>query len=333
LQARGGKIVVVDPRKSRTAQQADEWVAIRPGTDALLLAAIANTLAQDGLKLMHQRLGSFLNGVDEVVQALKPFTPEAVAPTTGIDAQTIRRIARELREASSSAVYGRIGTTTTAFGTTASWLVDVVNIFTGNLDRVGGAMFPLPVAGSGNTRGAGGSGKGFRTGRGHSRVSKHPEALGEYPASAMAEEILTPGDGQVRAMVVVGGNPILSTPNGERLAKAFADLEFVLSVDIYLNETSKFADVILPAPSSLQRSHYDLALLTFAVRNVANYSEPILPRAENEPDEWEILAKISAIVSGLGTDTLPSAIDSLTIKALLESVTKDSSSNIFGRDC
>ena len=161
LQARGGKIVVVDPRKSRTAQQADEWVAIRPGTDALLLAAIANTLAADGLEIMHQRLGSFLNGVDEVVQALKPFTPEAVAVTTGIDAQTIRRIARELREASSSAVYGRIGTTTTAFGTTASWLVDVVNIFTGNLDRVGGAMFPLPVAGSGNTRGAGGSGKGF----------------------------------------------------------------------------------------------------------------------------------------------------------------------------
>ena len=333
LQARGGKIVVVDPRKSRTAQQADEWVAIRPGTDALLLAAIANTLAADGLEIMHQRLGPFLNGVDEVVQALKPFTPEAVAVTTGIDAQTIRRIARELREASSSAVYGRIGTTTTAFGTTASWLVDVVNIFTGNLDRVGGAMFPLPVAGSGNTRGAGGSGKGFRTGRGHSRVSKYPEALGEFPASAMAEEISTPGDGQVRAMVVVGGNPILSTPNGERLAKAFADLEFVLSVDIYLNETSKFADVILPAPSSLQRSHYDLALLTFAVRNVANYSEPVLPRAENEPDEWEILAKIAAIASGLGVDTPPSAIDSQTIKTLLENVSKDSSSNIFGRDC
>ena len=332
IQARAGKVVVVDPRKSKTAQHADEWIAIRPGTDALFLAAIANTLATDGLEVMDQRLGSFLSGVDEVVHSLQPFTPEFVAETTGIDAQTIRRIARELRDASSSAVYGRIGTTTTAFGTTASWLVDVVNIFTGNLDRVGGAMFPLPVAGSANTRGAGGSGKGFRTGRGHSRVSKYPEVLGEYPASAMAEEISTPGEGQIRAMVVVGGNPILSTPNGERLAKSFADLEFMVSVDIYLNETSKFADVILPVPSSLQRSHYDLALLTFAVRNVANYSKPVLPRLANEPDEWEVLAKIAAIVSGLGVETLPSTIDDLTILKLVEGATKDSSSNIFGRD-
>ncbi|CAB5060231.1 unannotated protein [freshwater metagenome] len=333
LQARSGKVVVVDPRKSKTAQHADEWVAIRPGTDALFLAAIANTLAADGLEIMYQRLGSFLNGVEEVVRALQPFTPEFVAATTGIDAQTIRRIARELRDASSSAVYGRIGTTTTAFGTTASWLVDVVNIFTGNLDRVGGAMFPLPVAGSANTRGAGGSGKGFRTGRGHSRVGKHPEVLGEYPASAMAEEISTPGDGQIRAMVIVGGNPILSTPNGERLAKSFAELEFMVSIDVYLNETSRFADVILPAPSALQRSHYDLALLTFAVRNVANYSKPVLTRSPDEPDEWEILAKMSAIVSGLGVETLPSTIDDRTILKLVENSTKDSSSNIFGRDC
>jgi anaerobic selenocysteine-containing dehydrogenase len=333
LQARSGKIVVVDPRKSKTAQHADEWVAIRPGTDALFLAAIANTLAADGLEIMYQRLGSFLNGVEEVVQALQPFTPEFVAATTGIDAQTIRRIARELRDASSSAVYGRIGTTTTAFGTTASWLVDVVNIFTGNLDRVGGAMFPLPVAGSANTRGAGGSGKGFRTGRGHSRVGKHPEVLGEYPASAMAEEISTPGDGQIRAMVIIGGNPILSTPNGERLAKSFAELEFMVSVDVYLNETSRFADVILPAPSALQRSHYDLALLTFAVRNVANYSKPVLARSSDEPDEWEVLAKMSAIVSGLGIETSPSTIDDRTILKLVEGSTKDSSSNIFGRNC
>ena len=332
MQARGGKLVVVDPRKSRTAQQADEWIAIRPGTDALLLAAIAQTLATDGLEVLSQRLGRFLNGLDEVVLALQPFTPEAVAVTTGIDAQTIRRLARELRDASSSAVYGRIGTTTTAFGTTASWLVDVVNIFTGNLDRVGGAMLPLPVAGSGNTSGAGGKGKGFRTGRGHSRVRKYPEALGEYPAAAMAEEITTPGEGQVRALIVVGGNPILSTPNGEQLAKSFAELEFMLSVDIYLNETSRFADVILPVPSPLQRSHYDLALLTFAVRNVANYSQAVLPLGIDEPDEWEILAKISAIAAGLGADVQASTIDDSQITGLVESKIKDSSSNIFGRD-
>ncbi|MFM7651271.1 MAG: molybdopterin-dependent oxidoreductase, partial [Acidimicrobiaceae bacterium] len=296
MQARGGKLVVVDPRKSRTAEQADEWLAIRPGTDALLLAAIANTLANDGLQLAKQRLGNYLNGLDQLVEALAPFSAAVVAAHTRIDEQTILRIARELRDASCAAVYGRIGTCTTAFGTTASWLVDVVNVFTGNLDRVGGAMFPLPVAGSGNTHGEPGKGKGFRIGRGYSRVSKHPEALGEYPAAAMAEEIETPGAGQIRAMVVVAGNPILSTPNSERLAKSFAELDFMVSVDMYLNETSKFADVILPPPSQLQRSHYDLALLTFAVRNVANYSERVLPLGPNDFDEWQILAKLSAIV-------------------------------------
>ncbi|MEY3439793.1 MAG: hypothetical protein RLZZ62_490 [Actinomycetota bacterium] len=332
MQARGGKLVVVDPRKSRTAEQADEWLAIRPGTDALLLAAIANTLANDGLHLAKQRLGNYLNGLDQLVEALAPFSATAVATPTGIDEQTILRIARELRDASCAAVYGRIGTCTTAFGTTASWLVDVVNVFTGNLDRVGGAMFPLPVAGSGNTHGEPGKGKGFRIGRGYSRVSKHPEALGEYPAAAMAEEIETPGAGQIRAMVVVGGNPILSTPNSERLAKSFAELDFMVSVDMYLNETSKFADVILPPPSQLQRSHYDLALLTFAVRNVANYSEQVLPLGPNDFDEWQILAKLSAIVSGLGADTDVSVIDDLAIRGVVQSAVQDSSSNVYGRD-
>ncbi|MFM8901997.1 MAG: molybdopterin-dependent oxidoreductase, partial [Actinomycetota bacterium] len=255
MQSRGGKLVVVDPRKTRTAAQAEEWLPIRPGTDAFFLAALANTLADGGLQVLDERLGAYLAGVDEVVAALAPFTPEAVASTTGIDARTTRRIAGELRDSGSAAVYGRLGTCTSSCGTTASWLVDVVNIFTGNLDRVGGAMFPLPVAGSGNTRGQSGVGKGFRTGRGFSRVSRHPEALGEYPAAAMAEEIETPGDGQIRAMIVVCGNPVLSTPNSDRLAKAMDDLEFMVSVDMYLNETSKFADVILPPPSQLQRSH------------------------------------------------------------------------------
>ena len=332
MQARGGKLVVVDPRKSRTAEQADEWLAIRPGTDALLLAAIANTLASDGLQLAKQRLGNHINGLDQLVVALAPFSAAAVATPTGIDEQTILRIARELREASCAAVYGRIGTCTTAFGTTTSWLVDVVNVFSGNLDRVGGAMFPLPVAGSGNTHGEPGKGKGFRIGRGHSRVSKHPEALGEYPAAAMAEEIETPGAGQIRAMVVVGGNPILSTPNSQRLAKSFAELDFMVSVDMYLNETSKFADVILPPPSQLQRSHYDLALLTFAVRNVANYSEPVLPLGTDDLDEWQILAKLSAIVSGLGTETEVSVIDDLAIAGVVQSAVQDSSSNVYGRD-
>ncbi|MFM8776347.1 MAG: molybdopterin-dependent oxidoreductase, partial [Actinomycetota bacterium] len=191
------------------------------------------------------------------------------------------------------------------------------------LDRVGGAMFPLPVAGSGNTRGQRCVGKGFSTGRGFSRVSRHPEALGEYPAAAMAEEIETPGDGQIRAMIVVCGNPVLSTPNSDRLAKAMDDLEFMVSVDMYLNETSKFADVILPPPSQLQRSHYDLALLTFAVRHVANYSEPVLPLAPDTPDEWEILAKLSAIAAGMGVDADVGNVDDLALGTLVQGATKD----------
>ena len=332
MQARGGRLVVVDPRRSRTAEQADEWLPIRPGSDALLLAAIANTLFDEGLADPGPHVAEHLAGLDEVHAGVAPFTPEAVEAATGIEAATIRRLARELAAAPTAAVYGRIGTTTTEFGSTASWLIDVVNVLTGNLDRAGGAMFSMPVAGGPSTRGASGSGPGFRIGRGHSRVSGHPEVVGEYPVAVLAEEILTPGAGQVRSVVTVGGNPMLSTPNANQLADAFADLEFMVSIDMYLNETTKYADVVLPVPSQLERSHYDLLLLQFAVRNVANYSDAVLPLEPGVPDEWEVIAKLALIAQGLGVDADVSIVDDHAVAALARSVVGDPSSVVNGRD-
>ena len=333
MRARGGRLVVVDPRRSRTAEEADEWLPIRPGTDALLLMAMVQVLFADGIADPGAHVAPWLDGVNELRAACVAFTPEAVAASTGIDATTIRRLAHELASAPTATVYGRIGTTTTEFGTTASWLVDAVNILTGNLDRVGGSMFSMPVAGGATTRGArhaeGGGGQGFRIGRGHSPIGGHPEVMGEYPASALGEEIL---GGSVSALVTVAGNPVLSTPNSTQLDRALVNLEFMVSVDIYLNETTRHADVILPPPSQLQRSHYDLLLLQFAVRNVANYSPPPLPIDDGAPDEWEILAKLALIFQGAGPDADPALADEMTIGSLVHHAVGDASSPIHGRD-
>jgi anaerobic selenocysteine-containing dehydrogenase len=332
IQARGGKVVVVDPRRSRTAEQADQWVSIRPGADALLLAAIANVLLVDGLADVGPHVREHVVGVDDLGPALAPFTPEAVADACGVAADTIRTMAHELAAAPSATVYGRIGTTTTEFGSTASWLIDVVNTLSGNLDRPGGAMFATPVAGGATTRGKRGSGKGFKIGRGHTRVSGYPEVMGEYPVGAIAEEIMTPGEGQIRALVTLAGNPILSTPNSEQLAEAFDQLDFMVSIDLYLNETTRHADVILPSPSQLQRSHYDLLLLQFGVRNVANYSEPVLPLDEGQPDEWEVISKFTMIAQGAGLDADPSVVDDMSIAGIVRSAVNDEYSPVFGRD-
>ena len=332
IQARGGKVVVVDPRRTRSAEKADEWLAIRPNGDAFFLAAIAHTILESGLADVGDHLRPYIAGLDQLPSVLKRFTPEEVAEVTGIDAPTIRRIATELVEAPTALVYGRIGTTTVSFGTTASWLVDVINIITGNFDKSGGVMFPLPATGGQTTRGKSGKGKGFRMGNAHSRVRKFPEAIGEFPAALMAEEILTPGEGQIKAMVTMAGNPVLSTPNGAQIEQAFSSLDFMVSVDIYLNETTRHADVILPPPSHLERSHYDLIFTSFAVRNIANYSEAVFERPEGDPDEWEILAKLAGIAQGLGAGIDPAVVDDFIFNSLFEKVLKDESSSICGRE-
>ncbi|MEN9746240.1 MAG: hypothetical protein RL729_712 [Actinomycetota bacterium] len=330
MRERGGKLVVVDPRKSKTAEHCDEWLAIRPGADALLLAAIANTIFEEGLANVGDHIRPHVAGLDVLPAALKQFTATAVEKSVGIDAQTIKRIAREFAAADKALVYGRIGTCTVSFGTTASWLVDVVNTITGNLDREGGVMFTMPAAGGPTTRGQKGTGKGFSIGRGHSRVRKFPEALGEYPASVMAEEIATPGEGQIKALITAGGNPVLSTPNTLALEESMKSLEFMVSVDIYLNETTRYADVILPSPSQLERSHFDLVFTGFSVRNVANYSEPVFERAADQPDEWEILLKLAGIAQGMGANVDVAMVDDFTLDAFIGSITKDSTSPTNG---
>src|SRR4051794_36335931 len=279
LLKRGGRLVVVDPRVSRTAEEASEHLFIRPGTDALFLFALLHVLDAEGLVAPGAHLEAHLSGLDEAVALAADFSPGAVAPVCGIAEEEIVRVARELAVASRAAVYGRIGTCPQEFGTLASWLVDVLNAATGNLDREGGAMFSRAAAGASNTAGAGGQGRGLTLGRWASRVRGAPEAFGELPVAVLAEEIEEPGDRQVRALITHAGNPVLSTPDGARLERAIDSLDFMLSIDIYLNETTRHADVVLPVPSQLARPHYALALYQLAVRNVANYSPPVFDTA------------------------------------------------------
>ncbi len=255
-------------------------------------------------------------GLESLGPLVAPFTPERVAPRTGIDAATTRRLARELAAADRAAVYGRLGTTAQQFGTLTSWLIDVLAVLTGNLDRPGGLMFPRAAAGQPNSRP--GHRRPFRHGRWHSRVSGHPEIMGELPVVALPEEILTPGPGQVRALLTFSGNPCLSSPNSARFARALESLDLMVSVDVYLNETTRHADVILPGPSVLERSHYDLLLFQYAVRNVANYSPAVLEPApaERVPGEWETMLRLGAIAGGLGPAPDVAALDQGLAEAL-----------------
>jgi anaerobic selenocysteine-containing dehydrogenase len=213
-----------------------------------------------------------------------------------------------------------------------SWLVDVLNALTGNLDRPGGAMFTTAAAGASNTRGTPRVGRGIKLGRRHSRVRGLPETLGELPVACLAEEIDTPGEGQVRALVTVAGNPVLSTPNASRLDAALATLDFYVAVDPYVNETTRHADVILPVPTALQKGHYDLALLQLGLRNVANYSPPVLPMDEGQMDEWRILARLALIFQGMGADADPALVDDLVVGTLVAAAVGDETSLIAGRD-
>ncbi len=328
LQKRGGTCVVIDPKRTRTAAAADRHLFIRPGSDALFLAAVANTLVAENL-CTHKDLDPHLDGVEAAKAALEPFTPELVASTCGIEANEIRKIARELAAAPRAAIYGRIGTCTQEFGTLASWLVDVCNILTGNFDRPGGVLFPLPAAFS--VGGKPGIGRGVSTGRRHSRVRGAPEVMGEFPCSCLAEEIETPGKGQIRALFTIAGNPVLSTPNGTRLDAAMRNLDFMVSLDIYLNETSRHADVILPGLSPLESSHYDTAFPAFGYRNALRYSPPVFAAPDDRPAEWQTLLRLTSIVSkdagGASVEDLDNFVFSTNLQRYLRSDSK-----IQGRD-
>ncbi len=329
IRARGGKVVVVDPRRTRTAEEADEHLAIRPGTDALFLFALAHVIIDEGLA-RPGRLADLARGEGEVAELARTFSPEAVARACGIAADTIRRIARALAASPRAAVYGRIGTCVQEFGTLSSWLVDVLNYLTGNLDREGGAMFPAPAAGSPNTAGTPGRGRGVRFGRFASSVRGLPEVFGEIPAACIAEEITSPSQGRMRGLITVAGNPVLSTPDGAGLARALGSLDLMVSIDIYRNETTRHAHVVLPGLSPLEQSHYPVAFSSLSIRNFAKYSAPVLP-PEGRPAEWEILLRLAAIAGGQGATADLGALDDFVLEQQLAAVVKDGSS-LHGRD-
>lgn len=288
LKARGGKLVVVDPRRTETAKIADEHHFIKPGTDAAFAAAVLNTLFDEGLVDLGGLAGA-VNGLDQIAEAVKPLTPERAAAATGIDAGTIRRLAREFAAAKSAVWYSRIGSCAQEFGATSQWLFHVINIVTGNLDRPGGLMWNTPAVDlvSGLKLGPGAYDE-WRT-----RVRGLPSFGGEIPAAAIAEEMLTEGDGRIRGFICIASNPILSFPNSTKLDQAFESLDFMVSLELFINETSRHADVILPAASALHRDHYELIYHMFGARNIGRYTQPVLPLATGQMLDWQIMAALT----------------------------------------
>ncbi|MDQ7986088.1 molybdopterin oxidoreductase family protein [Pseudomonas sp. G34] len=284
IQARGGKLVVVDPRHTETAAIADQHLFIRPGQDAALLLGMLNTLFEEGLGR-----GSHLPvaGLDELRSAVAAFSAARMAAQCGVAAETIRQLARDFAAAERAVCYGRMGVSTQVFGTLCQWLVQVINLVTGNLDREGGALCTEPAVD------LVGATSGGHFNRWQSRVSGLPEYGGELPVSALAEEMLTAGDGQVRALITVAGNPVLSTPNGRQLERGLEGLEFMLSVDLYINETTRHADLILPSTAPLEHDHYDTTFNLFAVRNVTRFNQAVLPKPEAALDDWEIFVGLA----------------------------------------
>jgi anaerobic selenocysteine-containing dehydrogenase len=289
-----GKVIVIDPVRTATAMHADEWVPIVPGTDAALLLAVAHTLFAENLV----NPGAHVDGVDTMRRVAADWPPERVSAVTGIDEDRIRRLAHELVGTEKSVVYGRIGLCNQEFGSLASWLVDVINILTGHFDAPGGAMFPRPAAWSITTQPLPGlEGGKPEFGRWHTRVRGAKEVLGQAPVSCMAEEIATPGEGQLKALITIAGNPVLSTPGGDKLDDALPMLDAMISVDLWLNETTRHADVFLPGLSPLEQPHHDDLVLQFAIRSFANYSAPVFDPGDR-PHEWEILIRLTGLCTG-----------------------------------
>ena len=327
IRTRGGRIVVVDPRRTRTAQAADEHVSIRPGTDALFLCALAAVIAEEGLVDTGEAT-LHLNGLDDALNSVAAFTPASVEDQTGLAADVTRRIARELAAADRAVVYGRIGVHTVAGGTVASWATDLLTTITGNLDRPGGGMWGLGA--HARPRPAEGTRRGYGIGRWHSRVSGRPEVNGELPVAVLAEEIGTEGAGQIRAMITIAGNPVLTTPDSARLDAALASLDLMVSVDFYLNETTRHADVILPVPSPLEKSHYDAAFYNQSLRRIANWSPAVF--ATSQPSDSEVLGRLALLVRGEGPNGDAAVIDEELLMGVLERAVANRHGNVHGRD-
>ena len=297
IQQRGGKVVVVDPRRTETARKADQHLFIRPETDALFMLALVHTLFDEQLVTLGH-LASRIDGLDQLANAVQSYSPESVAEACGMPATAIRDLARAMAAAKSAVCYSRMGASTQSFGGLCQWLNNVLNILTGNFDRRGGAMFPQPAFDLVRDK----KGKPSAYGRHESRVRKLPYFNNEFPVATLADEILTTGDGQIRAMITIAGNPVLSAPGGARLEAAFKALDFMVSVDIYLNETTRHADIILPATTGLEVPHFDVFFNSFAVRNTAKFSGPMFEKTPDQKHDWEILRDLALHLTGLEDD-------------------------------
>lgn len=325
LQARGGEFVVIDPVRTRTAEFADQHIRPRVGSDAAMLISIARVLFEESL-VEPGRL-EFVVNVDQLRTATEGFSPEDVEDYVSVPASVVRDLARRLAASPRAAVYGRIGTTATRYGSIASWMVDVLNILTGNLDREGGAMFPLPASGSANTQGRSRFGSPPRMGRFHTRVSHAPEQFGELPTALLAEEIDTPGLGQYHGLLLIAGNPVVACPNAERMERAMGMLDAVIAVDPYINDTTRHAHVILPPPSPLQRSHFDTHFAMWSVRNTARYSPAALPLETGQLHEWEIMCRLASAFEG--GEASVEEIDERLIQSLIAAETRQQGSPIY----
>ena len=292
LQQRGGQMVVLDPRRTETAAVADAHHFVRPGTDAAFLLAVLCIWLRDG-RIKPGRLEDFADGLEAVLEALSGFDPASLASYCGIELKQIETIAEDFISAELAVCYGRMGVSVQAHGTLCQWLIQLINLLSGNLDRRGGAMFTRPAV----DLVEGQSSKPGHFNVWQSRVRGLPEFGGELPCSALAEEILTPGDGQIRALVTSAGNPVLSTPNGRQLDAALEQLDFMLSIDIYLNETTRHAHVILPPTCAVEHDHYDLIFHSFAVHNTTRYAQPVLPAPEGALHDWQIFTALGERMS------------------------------------
>ncbi len=322
LRERGGKLVVVDPRRTETAEVADTHLFIRPGTDALFLLGLLHTIVFEG-RSRPERSRAYCEDLGRLRELVRPYPPERVGPTCRIDAVALRELARAFAGAESAVCYGRMGTCAQELGTSTTWLVDLLNLITGNLDRPGGAMFPRPAAdlsGAAALLGQSGSFDRYR-----SRVKGLPEVNGELPVATLADEIETPGPGQVRAMILHAGNPVLSAPNGRRLARALGQLDLLVAVDLYVNESTRLAHYILPPAFGLEQDHYGLLFHAVAVRNTAKYHKAVVPAPEGVREDWRILLDLASRVlarrgwlEGMAARAMRSALERLGARGALD---------------
>ncbi|MGZ5391693.1 MAG: molybdopterin dinucleotide binding domain-containing protein, partial [Mycobacterium sp.] len=334
IRRRGGTVTVVDPRRTLTAQRASQWVPIRPGTDALLLFAILRALDENNWVRRPAHLDGRITGLDDVIAMAADFAPETVADACGIDATTIRQLAHDLAHAEAPVLYSRIGACTQEFGTLATWLVFVVNAALGALDRAGGAVFPKPAVWSPMfMKPPDQDGKGWQFGRFHSRIRGAPEVFSQFPVSCLAEEIDTPGDGRLRGLITIAGNPVMSAPGARRLDSALTGLDAMISVDNYLNETTRHAHVILPGLSPLQRPHADDLYWIYAVSSCLKWSDSVFASLPEQPPEWEILLRLAGAMVGVPMPEVDvSAMDDLYVAGLVATACSTPGTPLSGRD-